>query len=48
LTTFPFSGFWGAVSRPNPVPDNSVMSTSQNGFDDSSFGDIGYGYPTSG
>ena len=48
MTTFPFSGFWGPVQRPNPVPDSAAMSTSKNGFDDSSFGDIGYGYPTAG
>lgn len=48
LSTLPFSGFWGPVPRPNPVSDSSTMSTSKDGFDDSSFGDMGYGYPTSG
>jgi len=48
LTTLPFSGFWGPVPRPTPVSDSSAMSTSKDGFDDSSFGDMGYGYPTAG
>jgi hypothetical protein len=44
----PFSGIWGPVYRPTPVPNSLDISTNTNGFDSSSFGNIGYGFPTFG
>ena len=46
--TVPFSGLWGPVPAPTPVPDSTQMSTNTNGFDSTSYGDIGYGFPTVG